>query len=90
MRETASRRQILDLLRSILTQRLELPIRAEPLSEDTDLLGAGIGLDSIEILRLVAGLEEELGITIDDAELELRYFERLGVLVTFIQEKLSP
>ncbi len=85
----AKREEILAFLRAILTERLKLASNADSLGEETGLLGQGIGLDSIEILQLVAAIEEEFGLTLDGNELKPDHFGTVGSLVTFVQERLS-
>jgi acyl carrier protein len=51
------------------------------INSSTPLLGRGIGLDSIETLALVAGMEEEFGIEVDDADLTVDLFRNIGTLV---------
>ena len=58
------------------------------LEEDTGLLGKGVGLDSVEILQLVAAIEEEFEMTIDDDELVPDHFRSVGNLITFVVERL--
>lgn len=54
--------------------------------ESTGLLGKGIGLDSIEVIQLVAALEEQFNLTIDDDHLLPECFNSLGDLVTFLEK----
>ena len=57
----------------------------------TPLLGRGIGLDSIEALRLALGLEKEYDIRIPDADLTVELFSSLGALVDYVHAKtLAP
>jgi acyl carrier protein len=49
------------------------------------LYGQGLGLDSVDALRLVAALEEEFDITIDDTELTPSTFEHIGSLVYLVR-----
>lgn len=65
---------------------LELLEGKGQLDEKTGLLGKGIGLDSIEIIQLVAALEEEFELTIDDNDLLPDHFQTLGDLINFLQE----
>lgn len=53
----------------------------------TPLLGAGVGMDSIELLRLVCALEEEFGLTIDETEITLDHFRTVGDLVRFLERR---
>lgn len=64
---------------------LELLEGKGQLDESTGLLGKGIGLDSIEIIQLVAALEEEFDLTIDDDDLLPDHFQTIGDLINFLQ-----
>ena len=57
-------------------------------SSDTPLLGRGIGLDSIETLALVAGIEGEFDIQVDDAELTVNLFSSIGTLAQYVLQKV--
>ena len=78
-----------DVVGAILRERLTLT-DDRPLADDTGLLGAGLGLDSFEVLQLVAALEERLGVTIDDDELHPDHFRTVGALVRFLDARLAP
>jgi acyl carrier protein len=57
--------------------------------ESTGLLGRGIGLDSIEVMELVAAAEEMFGITVRDDELLPGEFETVGTFVSFIEARIA-
>lgn len=57
------------------------------IDESTPLLGQGIGLDSIDVLRLICAIEVEFGLTIDETEFTASHFKTIGSLVTFIEER---
>jgi acyl carrier protein len=78
--------ELTDVVGSVLRDRLALA-DGETLGADTGLLGAGIGLDSFEVLQLVAALEERLGLTIDDDELHPDHFRTVGALVRFLETR---
>ena len=59
------------------------------LDETTGLFGRGIGLDSIEALRLVSAAEERFDLTVDDEELEPGHFRTVGAFASFVEERLS-
>lgn len=69
----------------LVARTLDLPSDLRPNGAETRLYGNGLGLDSADALRLVAALEEEFDITIDDAELTPSTFERIGSLVFLVQ-----
>jgi acyl carrier protein len=78
------RADLLAELREIL-KALGVAPADEELDESTGLLGRGLGLDSIEVLRIVSALEERLAITIDDRELAPEHFYTVGALVRFLE-----
>lgn len=88
--KAASRGEILSRLLLLLADTLGVATAMGPLDEATELLGTGIGLDSVEVLRLIGAIEEEFDLTIDDDELKGSHFKTVGSLVTFIQERLLP
>lgn len=55
----------------------------------TPLIGRGIGLDSIEALRLALGLENTFNISIPDADLTADLFSSLGALTEYIQQRIA-
>ena len=46
-----------------------------------------LGLDSVRIVELIVGLEDEFGIVIADEDLSLELFENVTSLATFIRAK---
>lgn len=54
---------------------------------ETPLLGRGIGLDSVEALRLALGLENAFGISIPDRDLNAELFASLGALTRYVYDK---
>lgn len=75
-----------DRVKKVIAERLTKDIKR--ISLDTSLLGKGLGLDSIGILELVVGLEQEFDISFDDTELNIELFENIGSLVKHIDKKL--
>jgi acyl carrier protein len=85
-----SRLIIEDTIKRILINELEVdPNKVSDSISTTPLLGHGIGLDSIEALTLVMGLEEAFDIEIDDDELAVDLFESIGSLAKYLREKTS-
>src|SRR3989442_7668265 len=83
-----AREELLDRVSRILGAMLGEALPARGIDEDTSLLGHGIGLDSIEVLGLVAALEDEFDLTIDDTELDVQYFATVGSILYLILPKL--
>jgi len=70
---------------ALVADTLELPRHARPIGPDTRLHGAGLGVDSLDALRLVAELEETFDVTIDDPDLTPANFESVGSIVALIR-----
>lgn len=83
------RATILERLIGMLREHLHIACDGEPLTEETGLLGQGIGIDSVEVLQLVGAIEEAYGLTIADDDLRGEYFATLGAVVRFVEEQIS-
>ena len=68
---------------------LQLVDAESGIDETTGLLGRGIGLDSVEALRLVTAIEDEYGLTLEDDELTADRFRNVGAVVAFVRYKLD-
>ena len=70
----------------------ELQVSPELLAKstsDTTLLGHGIGLDSVETMVLVVGLEQRFDISVPDSELTAALFENIGTLTDYVVRKIG-
>ncbi len=76
-----------DKVKALIIRRLKLEIAPEEIEDDAPLFGAGLGLDSIDALELVVGLEKEFGIKIEDEEVGREAFASVNALVRFIESK---
>ena len=82
-----TRRKIIEQTRLLLEPWLEDTDLAL-LNEQTNLLG-DLGLDSVAILQLVWGIEEQFNITIKDNELDSDMFSKMANLIDIIEGKLN-
>ena len=73
----------------ILDEVLSLDGRSAAYTRDTALLGAIPELDSMAVVSLITALEEQLGISVGDDEIDGATFATLGSLVDFVQGKLA-
>ncbi len=61
--------------------------RVAAFDEQTALFGALPELDSMAVATLLTELEDRLGITIDDDDVDVEMFESFGALVRFVESK---
>lgn len=68
----------------ILVEQLGLEIDASDIRSDASLLD-DVGLDSVALIRLAMGVEDEFDVEIDDDDLVLENFETTGRIARYIQ-----
>jgi acyl carrier protein len=73
----------------ILDQVLSLGGRSADFDRGTHLLGAIPELDSMAVVSLITSLEEQLGIMVDDDEIDGETFATVGSLTDFVAAKLA-
>ena len=82
--------QIETIIKKILIDDLQVDAALlENANAQTPLLGRGIGLDSVEALRLALGLENAFDVSIPDAELTVELFSSFGALTEYVARKIS-
>lgn len=74
----------------ILDEVLSLEGRASTFTRDTALLGAIPELDSMAVVSLITALEEQLGMSVEDDEIDGETFASVGALVDFARSKTKP
>jgi acyl carrier protein len=73
----------------VLDEVLSLNGRSQQFTRDTHLLGAVPELDSMAVVSILTALEEQLGIAVDDGDIDGATFETVGSLVDYVQAQLS-
>ena len=79
-------------LKSMILRRLRLEeeMTAEDIDDRAPLFGEGLGLDSVDALELVVGLEQEFGVSVPDAEAGRVAFASVEALARYVDEKRGP
>jgi len=76
-----------DKIKELIVRRLKLEIKPEELDSTAPLFGTGLGLDSIDALELVVGLEQEFGIKVKDEEVGKEIFASVNTLAEYVKKK---
>ena len=77
--------ELIQNVKQLIIERLKLEeIAAEDIDTDAALFGEGLGLDSIDALELVIGLEKEYGVSIPDAEVGKQVFQSVRTIAQYI------
>lgn len=76
------RKQVTDTFKQLVIDALMLEITGQDIENDTPLFGLGLGLDSIDILELVVGIERHFGITVTDENMAA--FRSVNTVVDFV------
>jgi acyl carrier protein len=82
-----SREDLAPRVKDLIVRRLKLDIDPATIQNDAPLFGEGLGLDSIDALELVLGLEQEFGIKVEDEEVGVKAFASVDALCDFIEQK---
>ena len=78
---------LIDKIKQLIIQRLKLvDMTPEMIENDAPLFGEGLGLDSIDALELVLGLEKEFGVIIPDAEVGKKVFQSVRTMAQYVLE----
>lgn len=79
--------QLIEDIKQLIIQRLKLiDMTPEMIETDAPLFGEGLGLDSIDALELVLGLEKEYGVIIPDAEVGKKVFQSVRTVAQYVLE----
>ena len=79
-------------VKELIVRQLKLDIDPAGIKDAAPLFGddpQGLGLDSIDALELVLGVEKEFGIKVQDEEVGVKAFASVEALCTFIESKAA-
>jgi acyl carrier protein len=77
--------ELIEQVKKLIIERLKLEeISVADIVTDAPLFGEGLGLDSIDALELVIGLEKEYGVSIPDAEVGKKVFQSVRTIAQYI------
>ena len=74
-------------IKCLIVVSLGLDVNPAEISDDETLFGGGMDLDSMATLEIVAAIEEEFGITVEDDELIAELFDSVDALAEYVATK---
>jgi len=74
---------------AFLQSTLGVPIDVIKAHPDTQVLGSIPEMDSMSVVGILASLEEQYGIVVDDDEIDADVFATAGSLNAFVESKLG-
>lgn len=80
--------QVLGHVLNLLDEVLSLNGRAKSFDRSTALLGAIPELDSMAVVSLITAMEEQLGLVVDDDDIDGDTFATVGSLTDFVAARL--
>jgi acyl carrier protein len=80
---------VLNEVKGLLRDTLQLGDRAQAFDHDTRLLGSLPELDSMAVVTVITALEERFGITVEDDDISAETFETVGSLCRYLEERLA-
>jgi acyl carrier protein len=82
--------ELLSRVKKLIIERLRLEMDPSAIEDDAPLFGAGLGLDSIDALELVVGLEQEFKIRIPDQDVGRKVFQSVRAIAQYVVETGKP
>jgi acyl carrier protein len=79
------RAEVLRVIKDDLITRLNLPYRPEDLHEDISLLGSGLGLDSLDALEVILGIEHSFGVKVEEDNIAI--LRSINSIADFVLEQ---
>lgn len=81
---TTERDEVTAKVKTIVIEALHAQKSANEITDETYL--GNLGLDSLNIVDILLGIETEFDVAFDDEELDLSALETLGSLVRFVMD----
>ncbi len=75
-------------LKKMIVERLFMKVSPDEIEDGKSLIDV-YGVDSVSLLELVVGIEEEFGIEVEDEDFDVRSFETVAALSAFVQGKIE-
>ncbi len=78
--------EVLRPLKELILEVTQMKIGVDEIADSANLFN-DCGLDSTSVVDLIVGIEQKFDIGIDDDELDIKLFQDLSLLASFIEDK---
>jgi acyl carrier protein len=75
-------------IKEMIVERCFLDLSPEEIEDDAPLMEE-VGLDSVQILEVVVGLEELFGVTFEEADFDLENFSSVAAITQWVRGQLE-
>lgn len=80
-----------EAIKSMMVENLMLKVSKEEITDDLPLFGAdGLGLDSIDALELIVGLEKKFGVSVPNSETARKALATVNSIHDYILSNRKP
>ena len=79
---------IQDKIKAMISNEVLVGVSVEEIGDDVSLI-SDLAMDSIQMLALITGLENEFDFILEDEDLDLDNLSSVNRLVEFVQKKLA-
>lgn len=77
-------------IKAMMVENLMLQVSAEEITDDMPLFGpGGLGLDSVDALQLVVGLDKNFGVKIPDPAAAKEILQTVNTIADAVQKKTA-
>lgn len=77
-------------IKAMMVENLMLQVTANEISDDMPLFGpGGLGLDSVDALQLVVGLDKNFGLKIPDPAAAKEILQSVNTIADAVQKKMA-
>jgi len=73
-------------IKEMIVERCFLTVKPEEIEDEASLTEA-VGLDSVQILEVVVGLEEVFGVAVDDADFDIQNFSTVKAIADYVRQR---
>ncbi len=79
--------ELIDQVKQLIIDSLRIEgMTALEIETDAPLFGEGLGLDSIDALQLVVGMENQFGVVVPDAAVGTKVFQSVRTMAEYIAQ----